>query len=59
MITVSLSTDCFALACRAMVVTLCLRVLTPDMPFWRINLPTRPLSWFVNKPLPGSGMPDI
>ena len=23
------------------------------------SLPTRPLSWFVNKPLPGSGMTDI
>jgi hypothetical protein len=32
-ITVPLSADCFAIACQAMVVTLCLRVLTTDMPF--------------------------
>lgn len=32
-IAVPLSADCFAIACRAMVVTLCLRVLTTDMPF--------------------------
>jgi len=32
-VTVPLSADCFAIACRAMVVTLCLRVLTTDMPF--------------------------
>ncbi len=40
-IAVPLSADCFAIACRAMVVTLCLRVLTTDMPFWRIKRPTR------------------
>ena len=33
MIAVPLSADCFAIACRAMVVALCLRVLTTDMPF--------------------------
>ena len=33
MIAVPLSADCFAIACRAKVVTLCLRVLTTDMPF--------------------------
>jgi hypothetical protein len=59
MIAVPLSADCFAIACRTMVVTLCLRVLMTDMPFWRIKRPTRPLSWFANKPQPGSGMPDI
>ena len=32
-IAVPLSADCFAIACRAMVVALCLRVLTTDMPF--------------------------
>ena len=36
-ITAPLSADCFAIACRAMVVTLCLRVLMTDMPFWRIH----------------------
>ena len=44
-----LSADCFAIACRAMVVTLCLRVLTTDMPFWRINLPTQ--RWPTFKPI--------
>ena len=33
MVAVPLSADCFAIACRAMVVTLCLRVLITDMPF--------------------------
>ena len=33
MIAVTLSADCFEIACRAMVVALCLRVLTTDMPF--------------------------
>ena len=37
MVAVPLSADCFAIACRAMVVTLCLRVLMTDMPFWRIH----------------------
>ena len=32
-IAVPLSADCFAIACRAMVVALCLCVLTTDMPF--------------------------
>lgn len=34
---VALSADCFAIACRAMVVTVCLRVRTTDGPVWRIK----------------------
>ena len=40
-IAVPLSADCVAIACRAMVVALYLRVLMTDMPFWRIKRPTR------------------
>ena len=48
-IAVPLSADCFAIACRAMVVTLCLRVLITDMPFWRIKRPTR--RWPIFRPI--------
>ena len=36
-IAVPLSAGCSAIACRAMVVTLCLRVRTTDMQFWRVH----------------------
>jgi hypothetical protein len=49
MIAVPLSADCFAIACRAVVVTVCLRVRTTDLQFWRINLPTR--RWPTSKPI--------
>ena len=49
MVAVPLSADCFAIACRAMVVTLCLRVLITDMPFWRIKRPTR--RWPIFRPI--------
>jgi hypothetical protein len=49
MIAIPLSADCVAIACRAMVVALCLRVLMTDMPFWRINRPTR--RWPISRPI--------